>query len=129
MNCLKCKGMGTERRGKKIVDCRDCKRAGIAVYMTAGGVQAGKEAYKVGDAIGYTNTQKRKCLCRITGFEVSMAFFSNNDGYPVHYYPLKDVLFTGVDTVTGAEVCRPLWRSIRLKKKNELFDTCIVERR
>lgn len=39
--------------------------------------------------------------------------------------PYKDVLIT---TATGAAVCRPLWRSINMKRRNELFETNIASK-
>jgi hypothetical protein len=129
MICKNCNGIGRAREGRHMVACNDCKATGKVVYMLRHSLEYDGQVYVVGGTIGYTNTRGRKCLCRIDGFEVTMGFFKYQDAYPQHYYPLKTVLFTGVDTVTGAKVCRPLWRSIPLKKKHELFETCIVEKR
>lgn len=141
MNCHNCKGKGAVRgKGRTVVICHDCKGTGAVVRILPSSMSAqiighndatwqGKKVYDIGNTLPYINTRKKQRACRITGFEVQTSFMQQTHNYPTHYYPLKDVLFTGVDTVTGAEVCRPLWRSIPLKKKNELFETCIAERR
>jgi hypothetical protein len=136
MNCIACKGTGvTKEHRKPDKQCYDCKGTGEAVYMPApqvvNGLQfcvVGRERYSSGIDMPYRNTRRNKSVCIVNGYELSMGFMKNTDNYPLYYYPLKDVLFTGTDAVTGAPVCRPLWRSITLKRKHELFASNVVER-
>lgn len=138
MICLQCKGTGmaqvaANRAGRRrvvTVDCNDCKGTGEAVYMPTNlrATIAG-QAYGSLDKISYTNTAGKRCICVISVMQVAEGYMRNEQHYPEDHYPLKDVLFTGKDIRTRAMVCRPLWRSIDLKKKNQLFDMNKVERR
>lgn len=117
---------------RSIVSCNDCKGTGVAAYMAAasdgGHVVYAGNGYGPGMELPYTNTRGRKAICRVESFELNIDFMRANVPYPVCYYPIRYILFVGKDTVTGASVCRPLWRSITLNKVNELFGQNIVER-
>lgn len=133
MNCSNCKGTGTiKTQTKRLVPCKECRSTGQAVYLSAvmdgNGVKFAGEDYAPGVVLPYRNTAGKRAECVVDGFDVFAGFFNKTNRYPLYYYPLSDVLFTGVDTVTGAKVCRPLWRSITLRKKNELFEQNVAER-
>ncbi len=138
MNCYNCNGIGTIKlphSKNKVRECVDCKGTGQAVYMPsrqmcAGDMHCVVNGVRYGSKIElpYRNTAGNKAVCIVDGYEVAVSFMQHTNQYPLYHYPLKDVLFTGIDALTGANVCRPLWRSITLQKKTELFEQNIAER-
>lgn len=137
MNCIACKGTGiatvsVNKGGRRRVitaDCNDCKGTGAAVYMPTNiRAEVCGKSYGAFDKLPYTNTAGKKCTCEVSWMGVAEGYMRSEHHYPEDHYPLKDILFTGKDVRTGATVCRPLWRSIDLKKKTELFTSNKVAR-